>query len=148
MFRRLPTFVLVALLLAAPATAQEKSIVVASTTSTEDSGLFRYLLPLFKAKTGTTVKVVALGTGQALDVGRRGDADVVFVHAKAEEDKFAGKSCQVSQCEPAVGTGVCRLAGLPGGSTCHRELQDQRPTTVLSQCRRSERMTLLVRIPS
>jgi tungstate transport system substrate-binding protein len=70
-----------------PALAQDKSIVVASTTSTRDSGLFDYLLPLFKKKTGITVKVVAQGTGQALDTGRRGDADVVFVHAKAAELK-------------------------------------------------------------
>jgi tungstate transport system substrate-binding protein len=62
--------------------------VVASTTSTQDSGLFEYLLPLFKKKTGITVKVVAQGTGQALDTGRRGDADVVFVHAKSAEEKF------------------------------------------------------------
>ena len=68
--------------------AQDKSIVVASTTSTQDSGLFEYLLPLFKQKTGITVKVVAQGTGQALDTGRRGDADVVFVHAKSAEEKF------------------------------------------------------------
>ena len=71
-----------------PAFAQDKSIVVASTTSTQDSGLFEYLLPLFKKKTGITVKVVAQGTGQALDTGRRGDADVVFVHAKSAELKF------------------------------------------------------------
>jgi tungstate transport system substrate-binding protein len=68
--------------------AEEKSIVVASTTSTEDSGLFRYILPLFKAKTGIDVKVLAQGTGQALDTGRRGDADVVFVHAKGAEKRF------------------------------------------------------------
>jgi tungstate transport system substrate-binding protein len=67
---------------------QEKSIVVASTTSTQDSGLFGYLLPIFKAKTGIEVKVVAQGTGQALDTARRGDADVVFVHAKSAEEKF------------------------------------------------------------
>ena len=78
-----------ALLLAAPQSyAQDKSIVVASTTSTQDSGLFDYLLPLYKQKTGVTVKVVAQGTGQALDTGRRGDADVVFVHAKSAEEKF------------------------------------------------------------
>jgi tungstate transport system substrate-binding protein len=78
-----------ALLLAAPqAMAQDKSIVVASTTSTQDSGLFGYLLPIFTQKTGITVKVVAQGTGQALDTARRGDADVVFVHAKAQEEKF------------------------------------------------------------
>ena len=72
----------------APADAQDKSIIVASTTSTQDSGLFGHILPLFKAKTGIDVKVVAQGTGQALDTGRRGDADVVFVHAKAPEEKF------------------------------------------------------------
>jgi tungstate transport system substrate-binding protein len=80
---------LAALLFAAPQSfGQDKSIVVASTTSTQDSGLFEYLLPLFTEKTGITVKVVAQGTGQALDTGRRGDADVVFVHAKSAEEKF------------------------------------------------------------
>ena len=68
--------------------AQEKFIVVASTTSTEQSGLFGYLLPIFTNKTGIQVRVVALGTGQALDVGRRGDADVEFVHDRVAEDKF------------------------------------------------------------
>ncbi|MFZ0110944.1 MAG: extracellular solute-binding protein [Pseudolabrys sp.] len=70
------------------ATAQDKSIVVSSTTSTQDSGLFGHILPLFEAKTGIDVKVVSQGTGQALDTGRRGDADVVFVHAKSAEEKF------------------------------------------------------------
>src|SRR5262247_2900349 len=79
---------LVALLALSPAQAQEKSIVVASTTSTQDSGLFGHILPLFKAKTGIEVRVVAQGTGQALDTARRGDADVAFVHAKALEEKF------------------------------------------------------------
>jgi tungstate transport system substrate-binding protein len=79
---------LCAALSATPAFAQDKSIVVASTTSTQDSGLFEYLLPLFTKKTGIAVKVVAQGTGQALDTGRRGDADVVFVHAKSAEEKF------------------------------------------------------------
>jgi tungstate transport system substrate-binding protein len=78
----------ITLVAAAPAAAQDKSIVVASTTSTQDSGLFGHILPLFKAKTGIDVKVVAQGTGQALDTGRRGDADVLFVHAKAQEEKF------------------------------------------------------------
>ena len=68
--------------------APEKSIVVASTTSTQDSGLFGYLLPIFTQKTGITVKVLAQGTGQALDTGRRGDADVVFVHARSAELRF------------------------------------------------------------
>ena len=71
-----------------PALAQDQSIVVASTTSTQDSGLFDHILPLFEEKTGIDVKVVAQGTGQALDTARRGDADVVFVHAKAQEEKF------------------------------------------------------------
>jgi tungstate transport system substrate-binding protein len=77
-----------AALLSAQVVAQEKSIVVASTTSTQDSGLFEYLLPIFQQKTGIAVKVIAQGTGQALDTGRRGDADVVFVHAKSAEEKF------------------------------------------------------------
>jgi tungstate transport system substrate-binding protein len=76
---------------AASANAQDKSIVVASTTSTEQSGLFGYILPPFEKKTGIKVKVVALGTGQSLDVGRRGDADVVFVHDRAAEDKFVAE---------------------------------------------------------
>ena len=78
----------VAVFLTAHALAQEKTIIVASTTSTQDSGLFDYLLPLFTQKTGITVKVLAQGTGQALDTGRRGEADVVFVHAKSAEQKF------------------------------------------------------------
>ncbi|RWL20513.1 MAG: sulfate transporter [Mesorhizobium sp.] len=68
--------------------AQEQSIVVASTTSTRDSGLFDHILPLFATKTGIDVRVVAQGTGQALDAGRRGDADVVLVHAREQEEKF------------------------------------------------------------
>lgn len=71
-----------------PALAQDQSIVVASTTSTQDSGLFDYILPVFEEETGIDVKIVAQGTGQALDTGRRGDADVVFVHAKAQEEQF------------------------------------------------------------
>jgi tungstate transport system substrate-binding protein len=80
---------LVASLVFAPtAPAQDKSITVSSTTSTEQSGLFGHILPEFTKKTGIKVRVVALGTGQALDVGRRGDADVVFVHDRPAEDKF------------------------------------------------------------
>ena len=76
------------LTLGLPAGAQEKFITVSSTTSTEQSGLFKHLLPAFEKKTGIRVRVVAVGTGQALDIGRRGDADVVFVHAKPLEEKF------------------------------------------------------------
>jgi tungstate transport system substrate-binding protein len=81
----------------APATAEDRSIVVASTTSTQDSGLFGYLLPLFKARTGIDVKVIAQGTGQALDTARRGDADVVFVHAKSQEEKFLAEGFGVKR---------------------------------------------------
>jgi len=81
------------------ALAQEKFIVMASTTSTEQSGLFGHLLPAFKQATGIDVRVVALGTGQALDSARRGDADVVFVHDQAAEEKFV-----------ADGFGLKRLA--------------------------------------
>jgi tungstate transport system substrate-binding protein len=80
-----------------PANAQDRSIVVASTTSTQDSGLFGYLLPLFKARTNIDVKVIAQGTGQALDTARRGDADVVFVHAKAQEEKFLAEGFGVKR---------------------------------------------------
>src|SRR4029079_9900864 len=70
------------------AASEDSSIVVASTTSTQDSGLFEYLLPIVKEHTGVTLKVVAQATGQALDTGRRGDADVVFVHSKPTELEF------------------------------------------------------------
>jgi tungstate transport system substrate-binding protein len=76
---------------ALPALAQERSITVASTTSTEQSGLFGHILPIFTRETGIGVRVVALGTGQALDVGRRGDADVVFVHDRAAEERFVAE---------------------------------------------------------
>ena len=78
----------VSLIVASAAFAQDKSIVVASTTSTQDSGLFGHILPLFQKKSGIDVRVISQGTGQALDTGRRGDADVVFVHAKPQEEKF------------------------------------------------------------
>jgi tungstate transport system substrate-binding protein len=95
--RRVCLFALLALA-AFAAEAQQRFITVASTTSTEQSGLFGYLLPIFETKTGIKVHVVALGTGQALDVARRGDADVVFVHARSAEEKFL-----------AEGEGVKRL---------------------------------------
>jgi len=81
-------YALAATFLIASSGAQAQSIVVASTTSTEQSGLFSYLLPEFKKASGIDVKVVALGTGQALDMGRRGDADVLFVHDQVAEEKI------------------------------------------------------------
>lgn len=85
------------LLLAATACAQDKFIVVASTTSTEQSGLFSHLLPAFENDTGIKVRVVALGTGQALDLARRGDADVVLVHDQAAEEKFEAEGFGVKR---------------------------------------------------
>jgi tungstate transport system substrate-binding protein len=82
-----------------PASAQERFIVMASTTSTEQSGLFPHLLPAFKAATGIDVRVVAVGTGQALDMGRRGDADVLFVHDKAAEEKFVAEGFGLKRME-------------------------------------------------
>ena len=91
--RRAGLTALAALLMlsAAWAGAQDKSIVMASTTSTEQSGLFGHLLPLFRQASGIKVRVVALGTGQALDSARRGDADIVFVHDTAAEEKFVAE---------------------------------------------------------
>jgi tungstate transport system substrate-binding protein len=97
-----------ALVAAAPATASEAAaatrpaaryIVVASTTSTENSGFFRHLLPAFERRTGIAVRVVALGSGQALDVGRRGDADVVFVHDREAERQFVAAGFGVRRCD-------------------------------------------------
>jgi tungstate transport system substrate-binding protein len=92
MFRRLFLVAAAAtLMLPGAPSAQERFITVASTTSTEQSGLFRHILPIFTVETGITVRVVALGTGQALDVGRRGDADVVFVHDRVAEERFVAE---------------------------------------------------------
>jgi len=90
---------LAACLFAPLASAQEKFIVVSSTTSTEQSGLFGYILPVFEKESGIKVRVVALGTGQALDTGRRGDADVVFVHDKVAEEKFVTEGWGVERKE-------------------------------------------------
>ncbi len=96
------TWVLVAVALLSVSSASlaaDKFIVVSSTTSTEQSGLFAYLLPIFQKKTGIEVRVVAQGTGQALDQGRRGDADVVFVHDKLAEEKFLAEGWGVQRYE-------------------------------------------------
>ena len=89
----------IGLALAAPAAAQDRFITVASTTSTQDSGLFEYLLPKFEEKTGIDVHVIAQGTGQALDTARRGDADVVFVHAPAAEKAFVEEGAGIERIE-------------------------------------------------
>jgi tungstate transport system substrate-binding protein len=88
MKHRLPTLAIIFGLMIHCAALAQGSIIVASTTSTEQSGLFGFLLPRFTAKAGIQVKVVAVGTGQALDIGRRGDADVVLVHDRPAEEKF------------------------------------------------------------
>ncbi len=85
------------LALAPGANAQTRFITVASTTSTEQSGLFKHLLPAYEKRTGIQVRVVALGTGQALDMARRGDADVVFVHARSAEEKFIAEGYGVKR---------------------------------------------------
>ena len=84
---------LAAIVLIAGGAAQAGTITMASTTSTEQSGLFAHLLPAFKQATGIDVKVVAVGTGQAIDMARRGDADVLFVHDQAAEEKFVAEGC-------------------------------------------------------
>ena len=101
MTRRLfPAYVLVVLAaVLSPAWAAERFITVASTTSTEQSGLFKHMLPIFEKKTGIQVRVVALGTGQALDMGKRGDADVAFVHDKAAEEKLVAEGFFVDRKE-------------------------------------------------
>ena len=88
-----------AILAATASNAQERFITVSSTTSTEQSGLFAHLLPAFEKASGIKVRVVALGTGQALDMARRGDADVVFVHDKAAEEKFVAEGFGIKRQE-------------------------------------------------
>ena len=95
--RRALIGIAVGIIIGSFAFGQDRSIVVASTTSTEDSGLFGHILPLFKEKTGIDVKVIALGTGQALDAARRGDADVVFLHAKSAEEEFLAEGFGVKR---------------------------------------------------
>ena len=124
------TRTLVALLLCCGASveAQQRYITVASTTSTEQSGLFRHILPLFEQKSGIQARVVALGTGQALDMGRRGDADVVFVHAKPLEEKFVAEGHGVRRYAVMYNDFVlvgpkADPAGVAGGKDAVRALQ-------------------------
>ena len=99
LFKNIYLLLILCLSAQAQAQAQGKFITVASTTSTEQSGLFKHLLPLFEKKFAIQVRVVALGTGQALDVARRGDADVVFVHDKEAEEKFIADGFGVKRFE-------------------------------------------------
>ena len=136
-------FVLVlALGLAGPlgASAQDKSIIVASTTSTQDSGLFGHILPLFKAKTGIDVKVVAQGTGQALDTARRGDADVVFVHAKPQEEKFVAEGYGVKRFDVMYNDFVLIGPKSDPGRRQRARATSRRP------CRRSQTQERAVRL--
>ena len=94
---RKATLLVLALCAAWGSAAQAESIVMASTTSTEQSGLFPYLLPEFKKATGVDVKVVAVGTGQAIDMGRRGDADVLFVHDQVAEEKVVAEGFAIKR---------------------------------------------------
>jgi len=98
-------------LVASLAHAQERSIIVASTTSTEQSGLFGFMLPRFSARTGIRVDVVAVGTGQALDIGRRGDADVLFVHDRPAEEIFMAEGFGVKRFDVMYNDFVIRAEG-------------------------------------
>src|SRR4051812_34612522 len=95
--RWVPVALLMASVMLQPQAFAQRYITVASTTSTQDSGIFKHLLPIFENKAGIQVRVVAVGTGQALDIGRRGDADVVFVHARSEEEKFLSQGWGVKR---------------------------------------------------
>jgi len=139
---------LLALLAALPAVAQEKFIVVASTTSTEQSGLFGYLLPVFQKKTGIQVRVVALGTGQALDLARRGDADVVFVHARSAEEKFLAEGHGVERFDVMYNDFVLigpksDPAKVSGGSDILGALKKIKSASALFVSRRDRRDTHL-----
>ncbi len=98
-YRVLTTLGLLLLALSLSPAQAQRAITVASTTSTEQSGLFKHILPKFTGSTGIEVRIVALGTGQALDIGRRGDADVVFVHDKEAEEKFVAEAFGVTRHE-------------------------------------------------
>jgi tungstate transport system substrate-binding protein len=127
-----------ALLLAPPALAQTKSIVVASTTSTQDSGLFGHILPLFTKKTGIEVKVIAQGTGQALDTARRGDADVVFVHARSAEEKFLSEGHGVKRYPVMYNDFViigpksdpAKIAGTKDDAAALKKIKDSEATVI------------------
>ncbi|HWJ05191.1 MAG TPA: substrate-binding domain-containing protein [Steroidobacteraceae bacterium] len=118
--------------------ASDRFITVASTTSTENSGLFGHILPQFRDKTGIAARVVALGTGQALDVGRRGDADVVFVHDKAAEEKFVAEGEGVARHEVMYNDFVlvgpkadpAKIAGTPDIAKALKAISDAKASFV------------------
>jgi tungstate transport system substrate-binding protein len=120
------------------ASANEPFITVSSTTSTEQSGLFGFLLPKFKEQTGIAVRVVALGTGQALDIGRRGDADVVFVHDRAAEDKFIAEGWGINRRDVMYndfvvvgpGTDPAKLKGVKDAATGFRRIAESKASFV------------------
>ena len=109
--------------------AQDKFIVMASTTSTEQSGLFAHLLPRFKQATGIDVRVVAVGTGQALDIGRRGDADIVFVHDTAAEEKFVAEGHRDAARTTSCTTTSCSSARTPTRPACAARTSSRRCTS-------------------
>jgi tungstate transport system substrate-binding protein len=130
--------------LAITAHAQGKFITVASTTSTEQSGLFKHLLPIFEKKTGIQVHVVAVGTGQALDIGRRGDADVVLVHARPLEEKFMAEGEGVKRYDVMYNDFVligpksdpAHVAGMKDVAAAFRKIKDAQAPFVC-RCDRS-----------
>ena len=123
---------LLALAVIGAAQAQDRFITVASTTSTEQSGLFKHLLPIFEKKAGIQVRVVAVGTGQALDIGRRGDADVVLVHAKPLEEKFMAEGQGVKRYDVMYNDFVligpkgdpAHVAGMKDVAAAFRKIKD------------------------
>src|SRR5579864_1887882 len=124
---RFVAFVL-AVLAAGPVKADERFITLSSTTSTQDSGLFGHVLPIFTAATGITVHVVAVGTGQALAIGKRGDADAILVHDRVGEDKFVADGFGIDRRDVMYNDFV--IVG-PNGDPAHiRGLKSARETLV------------------
>ena len=127
----------------APSALAQRFITVASTTSTEQSGLFKHLLPIFEKKTGIQVRVVALGTGQALDLARRGDADVVFVHARSAEEEFVREGHGVKRLPVMYNDFVLDRAEIGSG----RDRRRQRHARSVAQDQERERAVRVARRP-
>ncbi|MDZ7787207.1 MAG: substrate-binding domain-containing protein [Halofilum sp. (in: g-proteobacteria)] len=120
-------FITAAVLLALPVHADDRYITVASTTSTEASGLFGHILPAFEEETGIDVRVVAVGTGQAIEIARRGDADVLFVHHKPSEEEFIANGHGVKR-HPVMYNDFIIVG--PGADPAGIEGMNQRPRGV------------------